>query len=113
MRAGPVIACVVGLIATACAPPVSSGGFDAPDPSSRIYAIERAIHANDLSKTPLIVEQLDSDDPAVRFMAIAALKKLTGETYGYHYEDPPSLREPAIQRWVAYVNESFPDDPDG
>ena len=69
------------------------------------------MRTDDVSKTPLIVEQLDSDDPAVRFMAIAALKKLTGETYGYHYEDPPSLREPAIPRVVAHVNESFPDDP--
>jgi len=113
MRAQPLIACVVGLVATACAPPVSSGGFDAPDPASRIYAIERAMRTDDVSKTPLIVEQLDSDDPAVRFLAIGALEKLTGETYGYHYDDPPYLREPAIQRWVAYVNETFPHDADG
>ncbi len=113
MRAESVIACVVVLGATACAPPVSTGGFDAPDPASRIYAIERAMRTNDVSRTPLIVEQLDSDDPAVRLMAIAALQELTGETYGYHYDDPPYLREPAIQRWVAYVDENFPDNPDG
>ena len=33
------------------------------------------MRADDLSKTPLIVEQLDSDDPAVRLIAIAALEK--------------------------------------
>ena len=71
------------------------------------------MRADDLSKTPLIVEQLDSDDPAVRLIAIAALEKLTGETYGYHYDDPPFLREPAIERWVDYVNESVPEEPDG
>ena len=113
MRAEPVIACVVVLIVSACAPPVSSGGFDAPDPASRIYAIEHALRTKDVSKAPQIVEQLDSDDPAVRFVAIGALEELTGETYGYHYDDPPFLREPAIERWVAYVNVTFPEPPDG
>ena len=39
-------------------------------------------------------------------MAISALEILTGRTYGYHYDDPPSLREQAIKRWVSYVNEA-------
>lgn len=84
----------------ACAPPVSEGGFNAPDPASKIYAIEDAVRQNDRSELPYIVEQLDSDDPAVRLVAITALQRMTGKTYGYHHYAPRREREESVRRWA-------------
>ena len=100
------VACTAALLGTACAgpPAASEGDFDSPSPGARMYAIEEAIRQGDTSKTPQLVEQLDCDDPAVRMLAISALQRLTGVTYGYHYDDPPYIRRAAIQRWVDAVN---------
>jgi HEAT repeat protein len=87
----------------ACAPPASKGGFDSPDPAAKLYAIERAMKRGDQAAVPRIVEQLDSDDPAVRMLAISALEKLTGETRGYRYDDPPYVRQDAVRRWAEAV----------
>jgi hypothetical protein len=89
------------LLLGACAPPVTEGKFDSPDPASRLYAIEKAMQTGDTSAVPQIVEQLDSDDPVVRMMAIEALKVLNdGETFDYRYDDPQPQRRAAIRRWV-------------
>jgi hypothetical protein len=53
------------------------------------------------------VEQLDADDPAVRFLAITTLERLTDETFGYRYYDSPWERRAAIDRWVKYVEQMF------
>lgn len=95
---GIVIGTVM-LLMTACAPPVSTAGFDGPDPAAKMYAIEAAVQANDRSKVPRIIEELDSDDPAVRLLAIEALQRLTGERFGYRVEDPPHVRAKSIRLW--------------
>jgi len=105
-RPTAMIAAAVLLFAAGCTAPEPRPDFDAAVAASRIAAIEQALCSRDASRTPQIVEQLDSDDRAVRLMAISALEILTGRTYGYHYDDPPSLRGQAIERWVTYVNEA-------
>lgn len=82
-----------------CGPPAIEGGFDSANPSAKIYAIEHAARDNDRSAIPHIIAQLESDDPAVRSVAIAALKRMTGQTYGYRDYDPPCVRREAIDRW--------------
>ncbi len=103
MRVATALAIVSGLLA-GCAPAVSTGGFDAPDPASKLYAIEAAVRTNNRDAAPAIVEQLDSDDPAVRLVAITALERLTGETHGYCYCAPVDERREAIDRWVAALS---------
>jgi len=88
-----------------CAPAVSTGSFDAPDPASKIYAIENAVRAGDRSATAYIVEQLESDDPAVRLVAISALQRLTGETHGYRSYASDDERRDAVARWVEAVKQ--------
>ncbi len=87
------------LLACACAPPASKGGFDSPDPAAKMTAIRKAGQAGALTATRQIVEQLDCEDPAVRILAISVLERLTGETYKYRFDDPPYLRRAAIKRW--------------
>ena len=101
--------CSVVLLAGACAAPPPRNDFSTPDTASRIESINTAARDLDRSNVRQIVEQLDSDDPVVRLKAISALKSLTGETNGYHYDDPPSERNHAIERWVMYINRNYPD----
>lgn len=82
-----------------CTPSVIDGGFDSPMSASRLYAIERSAREGNTSSIRHIIEQLESDDPAVRMMAIGALERLTGRTYGYDYGDPLLERRAAIRRW--------------
>jgi hypothetical protein len=99
-----ILAIPTGLLA-ACAPSATEGGFESANPAARLYAIERAAEQDDQSAVPHLVEQLDADDPAVRFLAITALERLTDETFGYQYYDPPWQRQAAIDRWVRYVEQ--------
>lgn len=92
---------VTVLVMTGCGPPATEARFDSANPSAKLYAIEKAARSGDTSALPQLVEQLDSDDPAVRLMAIEALRRLTGEDHGYCHDDPALLRREAIKRWVA------------
>jgi len=75
----------------------------ATDPTSNIPAIQEAARDKDRQAIPQLVQQLESDDPAVRFYAIEALERLTGETLGYRYYDDVEQRRPAVARWKRYV----------
>jgi hypothetical protein len=83
-----------------CGPPATEGGFDGANSAARMYAIEHAARSGDRTAVRDIVQLLDSDDPAVRWLAIAALERLTGETYGYRHYDSTMQRRDAIARWV-------------
>ncbi len=101
------------LLLCSCGPAMTEGGFDAASPAARSHAIEQAARAGDLDAVPKIVEQLDADDPAIRMLAIDALRRLTGETYGFHHYDPPYMRHAAIQRWVTAVQSGAVPHPTG
>ena len=77
--------------------------FDDPVPEARIGALERAAASGDLSSVPRCVENLASDDAAVRMAAAGALRRLTGETLGYRFDAPAKDRAAAIERWRAWV----------
>jgi hypothetical protein len=90
---------LLAVTAHGCAPSASRGGFDSGNPAARLYAIEHAARTNDRTAIPRLVEELESDDPAVRFLAISTLHRLTGETHGYRDFDPPPVRAEAVERW--------------
>jgi hypothetical protein len=101
MHASRSAAGAIALVLTACGPSALEGGYDSANPAAKMYAIERSAEVAAAADVPRIVEQLDSDDPAVRLMAIAALERLTGQTHGYRHYDPPDLRREAVARWTA------------
>lgn len=84
---------------TGCAPSATEGGFSNPAPGARAYAIEDAVKFNQRSEIPHIVECLCSDDELLRYMAIGALIRMTGQDLGYQFADPEPLRFVAYQRW--------------
>ena len=91
---------VLGGLLAGCAPAVSEGGFDAPDPASRLYAIRRAGRERNLDAVPHLIESLNSDDPVVRMFSIRALERTTGRRLGYDPYSTEVERQAAINRWV-------------
>lgn len=75
-----------------------------PDPAVKIPRIKQAVAENDLTHTRQLIKDLESDDPAVRFYAIQALERLTGQTHGYIYYTDESTREPAIVTWKQWLD---------
>jgi len=90
-------------MAAGCGQPSMTGGFDAPNPAAKMHATVQAARTGDRGAIVHIVELLDSDDPAVRLLAINALRRLTGETHGYEFDAPLDERDAAIRRWVHAV----------
>lgn len=100
---------------SACAPPIPNGGFDAPDPASRAYALidlVRTYRGPDATRkgsppaTELVpvVAMLDSADPMNRFLAVNALRDLTGQDQGYDPTASIMQRELAARRWQAWLD---------
>ncbi len=98
------IVMIIGSLVS-CGQPASSGGFDSPMPAARLHALSEAARTGDRSEIKRIVELLDSDDAAVRLLAISTLEHLTGETFGYRHYDPRWEREDSIQKWVNAIRE--------
>lgn len=109
------------LLAAGCAPPVPDGGFDAPDPASRIYAaVEVAQRWNSTqppdarirpAKTTLqhLVVMLQSSDPAARLIAGDTLTLVTGRDFGFDPSGTAPARFEAVERWRAWVD-ALPDE---
>ena len=98
----------------ACAPPIPSGGFEAPDPASKIYAavrvaeeFDRTGQRPDRATLQQLVTMLGSADPAARFVASNTLKRVSGVDLGYQPSAPLPERSLAVARWRAWV-ESLP-----
>lgn len=85
-------ACIAGALA-GC--PTIPTGLDSPDPNERI----RSILASGPADIPGLINQLDSADPAARFLARAKLVEQSGDDLGYDYRDPAWKRQEAIDRW--------------
>ena len=96
MRGGAIVLSVA--LAGGCAHP--PGGFNSPEPASRVAAISRADVKRDMSAIPHLIESLLNDDPLVRLTAIRTLEDLTGETMGSQYWAPDAERERAARAWA-------------
>ncbi len=116
-RYATAIAAVVAMIgllaAPGCSAPRPRRDVTNPDPSGKIPAIKDAVRARDADASRQLVEDLDSDDPAVRFFAIGGLKRLAGETFEYRYYDDETQRQPAMKRWRSWLEAQTNDDGGG
>ena len=84
-----------------------------PDPSVKIPATARAVRRHDLSAVPQLIQDLQSDDAAVRLYAQHALEQLTGQDFGYRYYDADDARYAAVGRWQQWYGRQSqsPQDP--
>jgi len=89
------------------------GGCYSPDPKSlssesapsAIAAIKDAADRNDRTSIPRLVHDLDDEDSAIRFAAISALKRMTGQDLGYRYYDGEYDRRAAVERWRQWLKD--------
>jgi hypothetical protein len=84
----------------------SRASIQSESASERILAIRAAGEARDRKAVPLLVDRLEDEDDAVRFFAILALEKTTGERFGYDYARPANERARSVERWRAYAREA-------
>jgi hypothetical protein len=90
--------------AAGCSAPKPPPNIADADPQVKIAGIKQAAERKDRSALPALVEQLNSDDPAVRFFAIEALERFTGgDRLGYAYWADDEERKPAVGRWQEWL----------
>jgi hypothetical protein len=94
--------CAAAAACTAPRPPLT---VTDEDPGIKIPAIKKAVREKDKSVIPRLIEELNNDDPAVRFYAIEGLEALTGQTFGYQYFQDDDARKPAIEQWKKWLAE--------
>lgn len=96
------------------------GGCFSPDPKSlasdsaadAVPAIKAAADHDDRSAIPRLVQDLGDHDPAIRFAAISALKRMTGQDLGFCYYGDEWDRSQAIGRWQKWLKD-HPSPPRG
>ena len=99
---------IIGIV---CAAALGSCGpgtipsFQSDNPASRNSAIVEAAEAGDEQAVRDLVRMLESEEPSTRFLAIEALQRLTGESFGYDYAADEPGRRAAVERWRTYVAE--------
>jgi HEAT repeat protein len=90
---------------TGCSARSGPRGLASDDSAEKIPAIKRAGEQRDGRTIPLLIKELNNDDPAVRFYAIEALERITGQTLDYHYYDSEASRAAAVGRWEKWLNQ--------
>ncbi|HRK29795.1 MAG TPA: hypothetical protein PLD59_01850 [Tepidisphaeraceae bacterium] len=103
-----LISVVFGLM-PGCTLPRAERSLIDTDPTAKIPAIKQSAKQSggeaEARSVALLVDELDSDDAAVRFYAIRALRDITGETFDYRYFDDELERKPALAKWRAWLAE--------
>jgi hypothetical protein len=74
-----------------------------PDPALKIPAMKRAADKRDMGQLAELVNDLGSEDAAIRFYAINSLERLTGVRNGYEYYADDASRAKAIARWREWL----------
>jgi len=96
-------AAALGLLG--CAHSDDAIGFQEQDPAARLRAVRRAAETRDQSSIPQLIDELESDDPAQRMLAIQALQEITGQTLGYDHAAGPEQRAAAVRRWAEWYSQ--------
>ncbi len=96
---------LLGLAASisGCGPRPYRANIQSESVNERILGVRAAAEAKDADSVPLLVDRLEDEDDAVRFFAILALEKITGERFGYNYASPAQQRAVSVEQWRAYV----------
>lgn len=76
-------------------------------PHERMRAIHRAGELRDPQAVALLVDRLEDDDEGVRFYALLALERITGERFGYDYAAPATERAAAVARWREFARSRY------
>ena len=100
MRVSKYAVLAVALLLTGCGF-LSLGRPDlaSDDPALKIPAMKLAARHHDQKAIPTLIKALSSQDSAIRFYAIYALRKITGHQFGFIYYASKTRRSVATARW--------------
>lgn len=100
MRVSKYAVLAVALLLTGCGF-LSLGRPDlaSDDPALKIPAMKLAALHHDQTAIPMLIKSLSSQDSAIRFYAIYALRKITGHQFGFIYYASKTRRSAATARW--------------
>lgn len=87
------------LACCSCSLPQQRADFDSIDPQERTLATIEAARSGDSASVPALIDQLESEDPGIRMLAIRSLERITGETKGFDYAAPEPARRQAVRIW--------------
>ena len=93
---------IIVIILIGCDNPKKIGGLadlENLDPTVRIRAIKWAGENQVHDAVPLLVDRLQEQDRSVRFYAIMALRRITGDDLGFDYKADPAQRAEAVKKW--------------
>lgn len=90
---------VVTALIAGCGPSGRERELTSRDPIERSRGAIGVANSDDASSLHRLVNLLEDDDPGVRLYAILALRKMTGQDYGYRYYQREIEREAAVARW--------------
>jgi hypothetical protein len=76
-------------------------------PHERIRAIHQAGELRDEKAVALLVDRLEDEDEGVRFYAILALDRITGDRFGYDYAAPIDRRAESVNRWREFARTRY------
>ena len=76
------------------------------DPLVRLSAIKWAGENKITDAVEPLVDCLEDDDASIRFFAIQALVKITGQDHGYDYKTDARSRCEAIEQWRRVLSET-------
>jgi len=97
-------AAAVTVLLAGCTASRPAPDIKADDVAVKIAGIRQAQARQDRASLPALVEQLDSDDPAVRMFALGALEKFSGgERFGYEYYLDEEQRKPSLAKWRQWL----------
>ncbi len=94
---------LTAVLVSGCSLPKMPRAIDDTDPTAKIPAIKASAATRDRKSITRLINDLDSDDPAVRFYAIRALKDITGETFDYRYFDDELERREEMLAWRQWL----------
>ena len=98
---------IIIIIVIGCDSPKKIGGLadlENPDPTVRIRAIKWAGENQVHDAVPLLVDRLQEQDRSVRFYAIMALRRITGDDLGFDYKADSAQRAEAVKKWRQSLN---------
>jgi|SRR5271170_12494 len=97
--------CVFFALTVGCTESKGPRTVENKDPTVSIPVIEDDVRQHDQKDDAQLVVDLNDDDPAVRFYAIEALRRLTGDDFGYRYYEDEDGRAAAVAKWNQWLKQ--------
>lgn len=78
-------------------------------PARLVEHLDRLVKAGDTRMTPRLIQLIEHDEESIRHHAVHALRRVSGQQFGYGASHSKTLREMAVRRWQEWWNRNRDD----